>query len=85
MKILIESLKDHIEYKQQIFKLAKADLIKTYRGAALGWAWAIIKPAVTIFVYWFTFEIGLRAGRDVNRLSIFVMANRRCSTMVLYK
>ena len=59
MSYLIEIIKDHIQYKQQIFKLAKADLIKTYRGAALGWAWAIIKPAVTIFVYWFTFEIGL--------------------------
>ena len=59
MSYLTEIIKDHIQYKQQIFKLAKADLIKTYRGAALGWAWAIIKPAVTIFVYWFTFEIGL--------------------------
>lgn len=85
MKILADILKGHVEYKQQIFKLAKADLIKTYRGAALGWAWAIIKPAVTIFVYWFTFEIGLRAGRDVNRISIFSMANCWCCTMVLYE
>lgn len=85
MKILADILKDHVEYKQQIFKLAKADLIKTYRGAALGWAWAIIKPAVTIFVYWFTFEIGLRAGRDVNRISIFLMANCWCCTLVLYE
>lgn len=65
-------IKDHITYKQQILKLAKADLIKTYRGAALGWAWAIIKPAVTIFVYWFTFEIGLRAGKDVNGYPFFL-------------
>ena len=35
MKILIEIIKDHIEYRKQIFKLAKADLVKTYRGAAL--------------------------------------------------
>lgn len=72
MSYLIEIIKDHIQYKQQIFKLAKADLIKTYRGAALGWAWAIIKPAVTIFVYWFTFEIGLRAGKDVNGFPFFL-------------
>ena len=32
---LIKILKEHIEYRQQIFKLAKSDLIKTYRGAAL--------------------------------------------------
>lgn len=83
--ILGDIIKDHSTYKQQIFKLAKADLVKTYRGAALGWSWAIIKPAVTVFVYWFTFEIGLRAGKDVNRFSILFMANCRCYTMVLYK
>ena len=83
--ILIDIIKDHITYWQQILKLAKADLVKTYRGAALGWSWAIIKPAVTIFVYWFTFEIGLRAGKDVNRISILFVANCRCNTLVLYE
>lgn len=81
----MQIIKEHVAYIQQIFKLAKADLVKTYRGAALGWAWAIIKPAVTIFVYWFTFEIGLRAGKDVNRLSFLLMVNCRCSSLVLYK
>ena len=65
-------IKDHIEYRQQILKLAKSDLVKTYRGAALGWMWAIIKPAVTIFVYWFAFQIGLRAGKDINGYSFFL-------------
>ena len=72
MHTIVEIIKDHIQYRQQIFKLAKADLIKTYRGAALGWAWAIIKPAVTIFVYWFTFQIGLRAGKDVEGFPFFL-------------
>lgn len=67
-----EIIKDHITYRQQIFKLAKADLVKTYRGSALGWAWAVIKPAVTIFVYWFAFTIGLRAGKDVNGFPFFL-------------
>lgn len=72
MHSLIKIIKEHMEYRQQIIKLAKADIIKTYRGAALGWAWAIIKPAVTIFVYWFAFEIGLRAGKDVNGFPFFL-------------
>jgi len=72
MKQFKEILKDHSTYKQQIFKLAKADLVKTYRGSALGWSWAIIKPAVTIFVYWFAFTIGLRAGKDVNGYPFFL-------------
>lgn len=72
MSTLTQIIKEHISYKNQIFKLAKADLIKTYRGAALGWMWAIIKPAVTIFVYWFAFTIGLRAGKDVNGFPYFL-------------
>ena len=64
-KALKEILKDHIIYFRQIFKLAKADLVKTYRGAALGWSWAIIKPCMTIFTYWFAFTFGLRAGKDI--------------------
>lgn len=83
--ILGNILKEHKTYRQQIFKLAKADLVKTYRGAALGWSWAIIKPAVTIFVYWFAFEIGLRAGKDVNRISVLFVVNCRGNAMVLYE
>lgn len=65
MKTLTDIIKDHIQYHKQIRKLAKSDLMKTYRGSALGWAWAIIKPLVTIFVFWFAFSIGLRHGKSV--------------------
>ena len=34
--------------------------------------WAIIKPTVTIFVYWFAFSIGLRIGKDVNGFPYFL-------------
>ena len=72
MSELVEIIKLHIAYRFQILKLAKSDLVKTYSGASLGWAWAIIKPAMTIFVYWFTFAIGLRVSRDVNGYSYFL-------------
>ena len=48
-------IKEHVTWRSQILKLAKADIIKTYSGAALGWAWALVKPTITIFVYWFAF------------------------------
>ena len=58
-------LRDHIVYRKQIIKLAGSDLRRTYRASALGWAWAVIKPLVTIFVYWFAFSVGLRKGGDI--------------------
>ena len=66
MKVLISIIKEHVVWREQILKLAKADIVKTYSGAALGWAWAIIKPAVMVLVLWFAFSVGLRANRDVN-------------------
>lgn len=72
IKTLINIIKEHIDYKKQIGKLAKADITKTYRGAALGWSWAIIKPTVTIFVYWFAFSIGLRMSSDVKGYPYFL-------------
>lgn len=72
MHALKEIVKEHIEYKEQIIKLAKADIIKTYNGAALGWMWAIIKPAITIAVFYFAFSIGLRAGKPENGYPYFL-------------
>jgi teichoic acid transport system permease protein len=65
-------LKEHKGFWKTIFKLAKVDLIKTYRGSALGWAWAIIKPTVTIFIYYVTFRIGLRAPRLIEGYQYFI-------------
>ncbi len=62
---LVGVVDEHEQYWRQIFQLAAADLVKTYRGSALGWLWAVIKPSVTIFVYWFAFAVGLRASSSV--------------------
>lgn len=72
MSTLREILHEHIKYRNQIFKLAKADLIKTYKGAALGWLWALVKPAVTIAVFYFAFSVGLRSGHPVEGYPYFL-------------
>ena len=63
---------EHLDFRKQIFKLAKSDLIKTYRGAALGWFWAVIKPTITLFVFWFAFTVGLRSGKPVEGYPYFL-------------
>ena len=73
-------IKEHITWRHQIFNLAKSDLKKTYSGAALGWAWAFIKPIVTIFIYWFAFSFGLRkkAGIDGFPFILWLIAGMVC-------
>ncbi len=70
--IIKEIFSDHLHNTNQILKMAKADLVKTYRGAALGWSWAVIKPCVTLLTYWVTFSFGLRAGAPVHGVPFFL-------------
>lgn len=72
MNTIKEIFKDHYDYRKQLFKLAKTEIIKTYKGAALGWSWAIIRPAIQIFVFWFAFSIGLRSGKPVEGYPFFL-------------
>lgn len=66
MSTIRSILTEHIQWRKQILLLAKADIIKTYSGAALGWAWALVKPIITISVFWFAFTYGIRSGGGVN-------------------
>ena len=72
MNIIKDIFNDHKMYGSQILKLAKADLVKTYRGSALGWAWALVKPVMTIFVFWFAFTYGLRIKPGVDDFPFFL-------------
>lgn len=72
LKTLLTIFEDHIQWRSQLLRLARSDLIKTYRGSALGWAWAFIKPVVTIFVFWFAFSVGLRSGKPVDGHPFFL-------------
>lgn len=72
MSVIKEIARDHVRYRRQILKLAKSDLIKTYKGAALGWAWAVIRPSITIGVYYFAISVGLRHGSPVNGYPFFL-------------
>ncbi len=65
-RALSQILGENWIWRSQAWSLAKMDLIKSYRGAALGWIWLIIKPAMYIGVFWFTVRIGMRSGGAVN-------------------
>lgn len=63
---MFQIFKEHKGFGKQIMLLAVNDLKKTYKGAAIGPLWAVIKPAFTLFVYWFAFTIGLKTGKGVH-------------------
>ena len=65
-KTFLQVLHDNWVWRRQAWELAKIDLVKTYRGAALGWIWLFVRPAVYIGVYYFTFAIGMRTASPIN-------------------
>lgn len=48
--------------RKLIFQLAKNDFKTKFAGSYLGTIWAFVQPIVTVLVYWFVFEKGLKAG-----------------------
>ncbi len=46
--------------------LAKNDFKTKYAGSYLGITWAFVQPIITVLVYWFVFQVGLRSGNIGN-------------------
>lgn len=52
-----------IENRKLIWTLSKNDFKTKFAGSYLGIVWAFVQPVVTVLVYWFVFQVGLKAGR----------------------
>lgn len=52
-----------IENRKLIWTLSKNDFRTRFAGSYLGIVWAFVQPIVTVLVYWFVFQVGLKAGR----------------------
>lgn len=60
-KVLI-FLKEIFVSRKLIFELAKKDLQNRYLGSYLGIIWAFVQPTITIFIFWFVFQIGFKSA-----------------------
>ena len=65
IETFVSIIKDNWQSRQQIMSLAIFELMKRSRGSVLSWAWLFIRPAIYLFCFWFAFEIGMRAARDM--------------------
>lgn len=53
---------DIIRNWKLVLRLSKNDFKTKFAGSYLGIIWAFVQPIVTVLVYWFVFEKGLKAG-----------------------
>jgi len=60
---MIKQFKDLIAENKEIYiSLVKNDFRSRYNGSAFGIFWGFIQPLITVLVYWFVFQVGLRSG-----------------------
>ncbi len=52
---------DIFQSRKLILELAKKDLKSRYLGSYLGIVWAFVQPVITIFIFWFVFQIGFKS------------------------
>lgn len=58
--------------KELILTLIVNDFKKQYLGSYLGLVWAFLQPMTFMFVIWFVFDIGMRAGPPVGDTPFFL-------------
>lgn len=44
-----------------LWDLTKKDLKQRYLGSYLGILWAFIQPTITVFIFWFVFQVGFKS------------------------
>lgn len=59
---MLTFFKDIYHNRRLLFNFSWTDFKARYAGSFLGIFWAFINPLVTIAVYWFVFDKGLKAG-----------------------
>ncbi len=59
-------LKNLVTERKLIWSLARNDFKTKFAGSYLGIVWALVQPIVTVLVYWFVFQVGLRQTGSYN-------------------
>ncbi len=62
MDTLISVPMDIYREKEVFWILVKNDFKARFAGSYLGLFWAYVQPVITILLYWFVFQVGLRSG-----------------------
>jgi lipopolysaccharide transport system permease protein/teichoic acid transport system permease protein len=55
-------VEDIYQGRRLILELAKNDLRNRFLGSYLGIVWAFIQPVITIFIFWFVFQVGFKSA-----------------------
>ena len=69
---LFSIVKEILQNRRLIRRLAKNDFRAKFAGSYLGIVWAFVQPVITVLLYWFVFEKALHAGTQSTKAGITV-------------
>lgn len=61
--------------RSMFWTLVKNDFRARFAGSYLGLFWAFVNPVITIVLYWFVFQVGLRSGNVSNHPFILFLVS----------
>lgn len=59
---ILDFFKALVQLRQSIIILTLRDLRTRYLGSFFGLTWALLNPLVSIFIFWFVFDIGFKSA-----------------------
>lgn len=63
---LIQVPREIVHDRKMVWNLSKNDFQARFVGSYLGIIWAFVQPVILMLLYWFVFQVGLRAGNVSN-------------------
>jgi ABC-2 type transport system permease protein len=68
----LADLRDVWEHRELLRAFTSRELRARYKGASLGWAWALVRPLVMLLIYGVAVGIFLGAGRAIPQFMVFI-------------
>lgn len=62
LKVILSAPLDIYRNKDIFWDLVKNDFQARFAGSYFGVFWAFVQPVITMVLYWFVFQVGLRSG-----------------------
>ncbi|MBO1005562.1 ABC transporter permease [Pseudogracilibacillus auburnensis] len=72
LKSVIQVIREQIENRELIIRMAAFELKGSYQIHYLGSFWQFLNPAIQIGIYWFVFGLGIRGGAAVDGTPFFL-------------
>jgi len=61
LMMFVSFIQDLLQNRSLLWGLTKKDFRQRYLGSYLGILWAFIQPVITVFIFWFVFQVGFKS------------------------